>query len=77
VWKLSALGDVILSTPSLRAIRRHFPQGQITLIVGRAAYDIVARCPYVDDIMIYDPKRKDRGVLRHLALLMRLRRSLT
>ena len=60
VWKLSALGDVILSTPSLRAIRRQFPAGQITVVVGRAAYEVLARCPYVNDLFIYDPKRKDR-----------------
>ena len=62
-----ALGDVILSTPSLRAIRRQFPKAHITQAVGRSAYEVVARCPYVDDLLIYDPTRKDRGLLGHLA----------
>ncbi len=75
VWKLSALGDVILSTPSLRAIRRHYPSGEITLVVGRSAYEVVARCPYVNQLLIYDPARKDRGVFRHLAFLRRLRQE--
>jgi lipopolysaccharide heptosyltransferase II len=73
IWKLSALGDVVLSTPSLRAVRRQFPKGRITLMTGRSAYEAVARCPYLDDIIIYDPKRKDRGPLRHLAFIRRLR----
>ena len=73
IWKLSALGDVILSVPTLRAIRRQFPKAQITLAVGRSAYELVARCPYVDDVMIFDPKRKDRGVRRQLSFLRRLR----
>ncbi len=75
IWKLSALGDVILSTPSLRAIRRNYPQAHVALVVGRAAYDVVARCPYLDEIIIYDPARKDRGPLRALAFLKRLRHS--
>ena len=75
IWKLSALGDVVLATPSLRAIRRHFPRGHLTLVVGRAAYQVVARCPYADDILIYDPRRKDRGLRRRLAFLRRLRRG--
>ena len=73
VWKLSALGDVILSTPSLRAIRRQFPDGQISVVVGRAAYEVIARCPYVNDILVYDPTRKDRGLRRRLAFVKRLR----
>jgi heptosyltransferase-2 len=73
IWKLSALGDVILATPSLRAVRRHFPKAHVTLAVGRAAYEVVARCPYLDDILIVDFRGKDRGPLRQLALVRKLR----
>ncbi|MBI3996799.1 MAG: glycosyltransferase [Candidatus Omnitrophica bacterium] len=74
VWKLSALGDIILATPSFRAVRRQFPSGHITLVVGRSAYEIVARCPYFDEIVIYDARGKDRGPWKHWALIARLRR---
>jgi len=73
IWKLSALGDVILSTPSLRSLRRQFPQGHLTLAVGRAAYEVVARCPYLDDVLIYDPSGKDRGLRGSWGFLRRLR----
>lgn len=75
IWKLSALGDVILSTPTLRAVRKQFPKAHITLAVGRSAYEVVARCPYLDDLVIYDGKRKDRGWLGHWMLIRRLRRG--
>ena len=75
IWKLSALGDVILSTPSLRAIRRQFPHAHITLAVGRRAYEVVARCPYLNDFLIYDPKRKDTGALGFLGFVRRLRQG--
>ena len=73
IWKLSALGDVILSTPSLRAVRKQYPAAHLTLIVGRSAYEVVARCPYLNDMVIYDAKGKDRGIRGHLRLLRRLR----
>ncbi len=75
VWKLSALGDVILSTPSLRALRRQFPTGRLTLAVGRAAYETIARCPYLDDIVIYDRHGKDRSLLGQWRFIRRLRRE--
>jgi lipopolysaccharide heptosyltransferase II len=74
VWKLGALGDVLLATPSLRALRRQYPHARLTLAVGRAAYELVARCPHLDDLIIYDPARKDRG-LRRLAFIRRLRQG--
>lgn len=75
VWKLSALGDVILSTPSLRAIRKQNPGAHISLVVGRAAYEAAARCPYLDEVIIYDPKKKDRGLSRQWAFIRRLQRA--
>jgi lipopolysaccharide heptosyltransferase II len=75
IWKLSALGDVILSTPSLRAVRRRFPHAHLALAVGRTAYETVARCPYLDDCLIYDGKGKDRGVWGGLRWIRRLRRG--
>lgn len=73
VWKMSALGDVVLSTPSLRAIRRRFPQAHLAMVVGSAAYEVIARCPYLTDIILYDPHGKDRGVRRLRAFIKRLR----
>ena len=74
IWKLSALGDVVLATPSLRAVRRRFPDGELTLVVGRSAYEVVARCPHLTDLIVYDRRGKDRGLRGHLALIRRLRR---
>ncbi len=73
LWKLSALGDVILSTPSLRAIRKQFPHAHLALVIGRSAHEVVARCPYLNEVIIYDPTRKDQGWGRRLAFLSRLR----
>ena len=75
IWKLTALGDVILATPSLRAIRRHFPTARLTLAVGRAGYAVVARCPYLDEILLVNPTGRDRRVGWWWAFVRRLRRG--
>lgn len=61
VIKVSALGDVVLVTPSLRAIRKHFPKAKIVCLVGKKARKILQGCPYIDELMVYDPQDKHRG----------------
>ena len=75
VWKLSALGDVILAVPSLRAIRRRYPNATITLVVDRAYYEAVARCPYVNEVLVYDARRRERTLLGKWAFARRLARE--
>lgn len=62
VIKMSALGDVILILPSLRALRERYPESSITVLVGKKARSIVRNCPHVDDVIVYDPSR-DPGPL--------------
>jgi len=73
IWKLGALGDVVLASPSLRAIRRRFPDSSIHLVVNRAFYEVVARCPYVNEIVVMDPARKDRTLAGKWRFVRRLR----
>jgi lipopolysaccharide heptosyltransferase II len=72
VIKMSAIGDVILSTPSLKAIRAKFPNAKINALVGVQAREVLDRCPYIDDVIVCDFKERDRG----LSGLMRLGKDL-
>ena len=70
VIKLSSLGDVILSTAALRAIREKYPQGssgaqdnyKISFLIGEESKDILLRCPYIDELLVCDLKNKDKGL---------------
>ena len=57
VVKLSAVGDVALITPSLRALRNRFPKAQITVVIGRESRELLQRCPYVDHLVVFDRAR--------------------
>ena len=61
VIKISSMGDVILVSPSLKALRKKFPQARIYCLVGKEAREALQNCPYVDDLIVYDRKGKDRG----------------
>lgn len=54
VIKFSAVGDVILSIPSLRALREKFSDAWIAVLVGRKSRKIVRNCPYVNDTVVYE-----------------------
>jgi len=54
VIKLSAVGDVILSIPSIRALRTQYPEAWIAVLVGRKSRKIIRNCPYVNDTIVYE-----------------------
>lgn len=50
VIRLDEIGDMVLTTPFLRELRRNYPKAEITLVVKPAVYNLVELCPYVDKI---------------------------
>lgn len=52
IVKLSAIGDVIHTLPSLAALRNLYPDAHITWAVEEAAADLVANHPYLDQVLI-------------------------
>ncbi len=72
VIKLSAIGDVILSIPSLKSIRARYPGANIKVLVGIEAREVLDKCPYINDVIVADFKNKHKGI----AGLWRLGREL-
>lgn len=56
VLKLSALGDVILSTPSFRELRHAHPNARIAVCVGSDSWTAVKETPFVDEFFVFDSK---------------------
>jgi lipopolysaccharide heptosyltransferase II len=76
IIKFSSLGDVILSTAALRAIRGKFPANyKITFLIAEESKDVLLRCPYIDELLVVDFRNKDSGVagLLRLATVLRKR----
>jgi ADP-heptose:LPS heptosyltransferase len=52
--RLDAIGDVIMTTPALRALKADHPNRQITLLTSTAGAAIVPLIAEVDQVMVYD-----------------------
>ena len=57
IVKLSAIGDVIHTLPSLAALRRCYPQAHISWVVEEAAADLLADHPMLDRVLVSRRKR--------------------
>ena len=52
IVKLSAIGDVIHTLPSLAALRRCYPDADITWVVEEAAADLLSGHPDLDRVLV-------------------------
>ncbi|HYN08223.1 MAG TPA: glycosyltransferase family 9 protein [Vicinamibacterales bacterium] len=51
------IGDVILTTPAIRAIRRRFPDAEILYLVESLAAPVVASNPHLTDVLVVEYRR--------------------
>jgi len=73
VVRTDRIGDVLLSTPVIKALREKYPQAYISMVVAPYARDIVEGNPYLDEVIIYDKDIKHKSWLRCLKFARRLR----
>jgi lipopolysaccharide heptosyltransferase I len=68
VVKLSAIGDVVLSTAAVRALKRHMPDARITWVVEPKSAGVLEGNPDIDEIVIWrrDKFRDAVSVVREL-----------
>ncbi len=60
VVKLGAMGDVVLVTASLKALREKYPDAKIYCLVGRNSSILLQKCPYINGVIPFDlDKRKN------------------
>jgi lipopolysaccharide heptosyltransferase II len=59
--RLRLIGDVVLSTPVIRALRRTFPDATLTYLVERDAAAVVTGNPHLDEVLVIE---RSRGVMR-------------
>lgn len=74
VIKVGALGDVILAGPSLRMLRKKFPQAHLSLLVDSRFGPVLSGCPYLNEVLLLD-REKVRSWIWLVRLAKRLRRE--
>ncbi len=78
--RLSSLGDIVLTTPAIRAVRTHFPHAYIAMLVAKQSADILRHNPHLDELILFDrlANDKDTGEMWRVGRTLRKRKfSLT
>jgi lipopolysaccharide heptosyltransferase II len=52
--RLDTLGDVLMTTPAIRALKESLPESCVTLLTSPAGAEPAAYIPEVDDVLVYE-----------------------
>lgn len=74
IIEVNWLGDVLFSTPFIRAVRDADPDGYIACLVHPRCAEILEGNSAIDDIIVYDEEGRHRGIFGKLKLIFDLRR---
>jgi predicted lipopolysaccharide heptosyltransferase III len=72
--RLRLIGDVVFTTPVIRALRRQYPDARLTYLVEESAAPVVAGNPHLDDVITIRHSRGWRRVVDDWRIARRLRR---
>ena len=53
--RLDHLGDVLLTTPAMRSLKKRFPQVRITMVIKEWSLEAIKNNPHIDNIIICNP----------------------
>ena len=74
ITRTDRVGDVLLSTPVIKALREDYPDSYIAMMVSPYAKDIVEANPYLDEVIIYDKGGLHKSWLRSIKLARNLKK---
>lgn len=76
VFKMRNIGDVLMITPLLRALRETFPKAQIAVVVNSGTEAMLAGNPHIDETLVYRREGNGSGKFGRLLDELRLVRDL-
>ena len=68
VLQLKRIGDLILTTPALWALRQNLPKAHIVLAVDAGSRELLPAIDYLDDTLVYERHGRNGAIWRHLLL---------
>ncbi len=75
VIRLSSLGDIILTTPVLDALKENYPNSQISFLTKQEYQGLFEADPRVDSVIYFEPKGRDKGFSGFINLIESLNRE--
>jgi len=71
--RLRQIGDVVFTTPAVRALRRQYPGAHIAYVVEPAAADVLRGNPHLNELIVAPITRGVARIATEYALIRRLR----
>jgi len=75
ITRTDRIGDVMLSTPVIKALRENYPNAYIAMMVSPYAKDVVEGNPYLDEVITYDKDGKHKSWGRSIKLGRNLKKK--
>lgn len=76
IINLGGIGDLLLSTPALRALKNKYPDAEISMLVVKRVYEVAKGLEYIDNVFILSTAHKGFvNIVRSLCTLLELRRN--
>lgn len=73
ITRTDRIGDLVLTTPLFKALREKFPKAWIAALVFLEHREIIEGNPYLDEVILYDKKGAERGLLGQVLFSQKLR----
>ena len=73
VINLMHLGDLMLVTPTLRTLRKNFPESHIAILVDKKLADLVRLNKNIDECILLDKKGADDNIFSFAKFILKLR----
>lgn len=75
IVRTDRIGDVVLSTPVIKAARMAFPRVHIAVMIRPYTKDVVIGNPYLDEVIVYDKYGVDKSWPATLKFALGLRKK--
>ncbi|MBZ0094031.1 MAG: putative lipopolysaccharide heptosyltransferase III [Sulfuricella sp.] len=72
IIKFKHIGDILLSVPTVKAVKQTFPDAAISYLLNDETAPMIEGLPYVNEVIRFDRRR---GLFYQMSLLAKLRRQ--
>ncbi|MDP8263097.1 MAG: lipopolysaccharide heptosyltransferase II [Candidatus Ancaeobacter aquaticus] len=72
IVRMDRMGDVLLSTPAIHAVRKQYKDSYIAVLVRPYTVDAVKHNPDIDEVIVYDKEYAHKGMVNNIGFVVHL-----
>jgi len=75
ITRTDRLGDVVLSTPVIRQIRKLYPDAYIAMMVRPENRDVITNNPHLDEVIVYDKHGSQKSFFKTIQFAFQIKKK--